>query len=296
MNLHKDGEIEKEVGAASPNAERALERLPDEARSGGAWFMPRRMIAGAPPRGAGPRLKPNASGSRSSSSIGPRLQARSVLRRGLHAGDRMRRREILIGALSALSVAAIRPAFAEPARRARMGWLSGGPARGPGAPVEILKDALQSLGWRIGETLDLEERHASGDPASLPRLAAELVAKRPEVIGATGGTEAKALQDATRDIPIVFMQVATDPVAAGLVDSITRPGGNVTGFLQSPELLWGKRLDLVKELLGHPPRRLAFVGSTGHTSFGAQWRNAYDEAGRIGAEIKRADVSTAADL
>jgi ABC-type uncharacterized transport system substrate-binding protein len=162
--------------------------------------------------------------------------------------------------------------------------------------VEILKDALQSLGWRIGETLDLEERHASGDTASLPRLAAELVAKRPEVIGATGGTEAKALQDATRDIPIVFMQVATDPVAAGLVDSITRPGGNVTGFLQSPELLWGKRLDLVKELLGHPPRRLAFVGNPGNTSFGAQWRNAYDEAGRIGAEIKRADVSTAADL
>jgi putative ABC transport system substrate-binding protein len=177
-----------------------------------------------------------------------------------------------------------------------MGWLSGGPPRGPGAPVELLKDALRSLGWRIGETLEIEERHASGDTASLPRLAAELVAKRPDVIGATGGTEARALQDATRDIPIVFMQVATDPVAAGLVGSITRPGGNLTGFLQSPELLWGKRLDFLKELMGHPPRRLTFIGNPGNTSFGAQWRNAEDEAARIGAEIRRADVRTAGDL
>ncbi|MFL5112640.1 MAG: ABC transporter substrate binding protein, partial [Microvirga sp.] len=61
------------------------------------------------------------------------------------------------------------------------------------------------------------------------------------------------MQDATRDIPIVFMQMAWDPVVAGLVQSITRPGGNLTGFLQSPELLWGKRLDLLREVMGHPP-------------------------------------------
>src|SRR4051812_14680669 len=177
-----------------------------------------------------------------------------------------------------------------------MGWLSGGPARGPGAPVEILKQSLQSLGWRIGETLEIEERHAGGDTASLPRLAAELVAKRPDVIGATGGTEAKALQNATRDIPIVFMQVATDPVAAGLVESITRPGGDVTGFLQSPALLWGKRLDFLTEVLGHAPRRLVFFGNPGNTSFEAQWGNAEDEARRIAAAIRRADVRTAGDL
>jgi putative ABC transport system substrate-binding protein len=105
--------------------------------------------------------------------------------------------------------------------------------------LSILKNSLHDLGWRIDETLEIDERHAAGDTASLPRLAAELVAKRPAVIGATGGTEAKALQDATRDIPVVFMQMAWDPVAAGLVQSIARPGGNLTGFLQSPELLWG---------------------------------------------------------
>jgi putative tryptophan/tyrosine transport system substrate-binding protein len=92
------------------------------------------------------------------------------------------------------------------------------------------------------------------------------------------------------------MQMAWDPVAAGLVQSITRPGGNLTGFLQSPELLWGKRLDLLREVMGHPPRRLGFIGNPGNTSFAAQWRNAEAEAARIGAEIKRADVGAAGEL
>ena len=161
----------------------------------------------------------------------------------------MKRRAFIAAALGAADLAA-GPAGAQAVRRARMGWLSGGPGNRAGmeSPLGTLKESLQVLGWRIGETLELDERHAAGDAASLPRLAAELVAKRPDVIGATGGTEAKALQDATRDIPIVFMQMAWDPVAAGLVQSITRPGGNLTGFLQSPELLWGKRLDLLREV------------------------------------------------
>src|SRR5215207_2470457 len=75
-----------------------------------------------------------------------------------------------------------------------------------------------------------------------------------------------------------------------------RPGGNLTGFLQSPELLWGKRLDLLREVMGHPPRRLGFVGNPGNTSFAAQWRNAQEETARIGAEIKRADVGAAGEI
>ena len=209
----------------------------------------------------------------------------------------MKRRAFIAAALGAADLAA-GPAGAQAVRRARMGWLSGGPGNRAGmeSPLGTLKESLQVLGWRIGETLELDERHAAGDAASLPRLAAELVAKRPDVIGATGGTEAKALQDATRDIPIVFMQMAWDPVAAGLVQSITRPGGNLTGFLQSPDLLWGKRLDLLREVMGHPPRRLGFIGNPGNTSFAAQWRNAQEEAARIGAEIKRADVGATGEL
>ena len=177
-----------------------------------------------------------------------------------------------------------------------MGWLSGGPRARPRSPLLVLKDELQGLGWKLGETLHIEERHANGDTASLSRLAAELVTQRPDVIGATGVTEAKALQGATRDIPIVFMQVAGDPVAAGLVQSITRPGGNLTGFLQSPEMLWGKRLDLLKEVLGRPPRRLAFLGNPGNTSFSAHWSNASAEAARIRADIRRVEIGVPAQL
>jgi putative ABC transport system substrate-binding protein len=210
----------------------------------------------------------------------------------------MRRREVMAASLGALCAFRTGSAQGQSARRAKMGWLSGGPANRAGmeSPLQILKDALRSLGWNVGEALEIEERHASGDTASLPRFAAELVASRPDVIGATGGTEAKALQDATRTIPIVFMQMAWDPVAAGLVQSIARPGGNLTGFLQSPALLWGKRLDLLSELLGQPPRRLVFMGNPGNTSFGAQWRNAKEEAAKIGADIVRADVSAPGDL
>ncbi|MFL5112641.1 MAG: hypothetical protein ACJ8DL_18345 [Microvirga sp.] len=103
----------------------------------------------------------------------------------------MRRRAFIAAALGAANLVAGR-AGAQAVRRARMGWLSGGPGNRAGmeSPLGTLKESLHALGWRIGETLELDERHAGGDTASLPRLAAELVAKRPDVIGATGGTEA----------------------------------------------------------------------------------------------------------
>ena len=207
----------------------------------------------------------------------------------------MRRRDVLAGVLAAAASSAM-PGHAQPARRARMGWLSGGPAGLEGNPFEVLKQSLHELGWRIGETLELEERHAGGDFAGIPRLAAELVALRPDVIGATGTTEARALQNATRDIPIVFMQAAVDPIGAGLVQSLSRPGGNVTGFVQSPQLLWGKRLDLLTELLGRPPRRLGFLGNPGNVTFDSSWRDAQDAAARIGADIRRGDVRAPEDL
>jgi putative tryptophan/tyrosine transport system substrate-binding protein len=83
------------------------------------------------------------------------------------------------------------------------------------------------LGWKPAETLEIEERE-EGDASNLPRLAADIVALRPDVIACTGGTEAKALQGATREIPVVFMQVPVDPVSAGLVESISRPAASTS--------------------------------------------------------------------
>ncbi len=210
----------------------------------------------------------------------------------------MKRRELLIGvgACSAFVFSGERLG-AQALRKARMGWLSGGLSGLEGNPLEAaLKPSLEELGWKLGDTLEISERHAGGDFAGIPRLAAELVALRPDVIGATGTTEAKALQNATRQIPVVFMQVAADPVAAGLVESINRPGGNITGFMQSPQPLWGKRLDLLTELLGGPPRRIGFLSNPENVTFPSSWLDARQSAEKLGAWIERGDITAPAHL
>jgi putative tryptophan/tyrosine transport system substrate-binding protein len=206
------------------------------------------------------------------------------------------RRRAFIACAGGFATAFSGAAWAQRAQAARVGWLSGALPGSPENPLVTLKETLEALGWRLGDTLAFEERHANGDVSALPRLAAELVGLRPDVIGATGTTEAQALQQATRDIPIVFMQVAVDPVRLGLVQSIARPGGNVTGFLQTPELLWGKRIDLVAELLGRRPLRLAWLCNPKNTSFAPSWADIQNEAARLGAEVARAEVDSAADL
>jgi putative ABC transport system substrate-binding protein len=109
----------------------------------------------------------------------------------------------------------------------------------------------------MGESLIIDERWANGDASIMPRLARELSAERPDILVSTGTTETRAHHELTKTIPIVFMQLAVDPVAVGLVQRISRPGGNVTGFMQWPQLLWGKRLELLTELQRRPRRPAA---------------------------------------
>src|SRR5690242_15322202 len=162
--------------------------------------------------------------------------------------------------------------------------------------VGVLRDSLRELGWRPGENIIIEERWASGDATVMPRLARELVAERPDILVATGTTETRALHELTNTIPIVFMQLAVDPVSVGFVQRISRPGGNITGFMQWPQSLWGKRIELLTELLGRPPRRLAWVGNPGNAASAGNWADAREAARRIGAEIVRIDVGSARDL
>lgn len=206
----------------------------------------------------------------------------------------MRRREFvaLLGGGTVLG-----PATLAAQSRARLGYLSGGRKGDNEAnTVSILKDSLQALGWRPGQTLEIDERWAGGDFAILPGLAAELLARRPDVLVSTGTTETRALQAHTRTIPIVFMQLAVDPVAAGFVKQIARPGGNVTGFMQAPHFLWSKRLEVLAEILGRPPRRLAWIGNPGNTGSEANWIDARNAAGAVGSEVIRVNVSTAPDI
>ena len=173
----------------------------------------------------------------------------------------MRRRDVLTSVVGVYCFAVINPSESQPVSRKRLGYLSGG-KRGVGTKytIEILKSSLGDFGWREGRTIDIDERWADGDASRLPGLARELVQLRPDVIAATGASESRALQAATQDIPIVFLQVA-DPISSGLIASISRPGGNITGLMQGPQILWSKRLSLLTEMLGRQPRHLAWLGN-----------------------------------
>ena len=103
------------------------------------------------------------------------------------------------------------------------------------------------MGWTIGRNVRIEPRRATANAAELRRHAQELVALAPDVILATGDLTVPPLQQATNTIPIVF-PLAGDPVGAGFVDSLARPGGNATGFMLFEYTMGGKWLELLKEI------------------------------------------------
>ena len=108
--------------------------------------------------------------------------------------------------------------------------------------------ALQQLGWSDGRNVRIDYRWAAGDAGHFQRYAEELLALAPDVIFAASTPSVRALQQATRTVPIVFAIVA-DPVGAGFVDSLARPGGNVTGFTPGEYGMSGKWLELLKEVV-----------------------------------------------
>jgi putative ABC transport system substrate-binding protein len=107
--------------------------------------------------------------------------------------------------------------------------------------------ALAQLGWVVGQNLQIEHRWAAGDAERIRTYAAELIALTPDVMLATGAAGVAPLLQATRTVPIVFVLVP-DPVGAGFVDSLARPGGNATGFVQFEYGISGKWLELLKEI------------------------------------------------
>jgi len=115
------------------------------------------------------------------------------------------------------------------------------------ARVAALKRGLQELGWIEGRNLRTESRWAAGEAVRMKPLAEELVSLAPEVIVSSGGPTLAALQQSTRTTPLVFASIL-DPVAAGFVDSLSRPGGNITGFSNFEFTMGGKWLGTLKEI------------------------------------------------
>jgi ABC-type uncharacterized transport system substrate-binding protein len=158
----------------------------------------------------------------------------------------IRRREFRFALSGAAAVWPLAARAQQSGKRYTIGYLSAGSANFP--LIAVFSDALRELGWVEGKNLVFEYRYAENRPERLPELAAELVGLKVDVI-ATGGTLApQVAKRVTTTIPIV-MAAAGDPLGSGLIDSLARPGGNVTGMsLMAPDL-GGKRLELLKELL-----------------------------------------------
>ena len=156
----------------------------------------------------------------------------------------MRRREVLLLAGGAMAMA--RPLRAQQKAMPMIGFLSAG---SPGPLVAAFHRGLSETGWVEGKNVAVEYRWAEGHYDRLPALAADLVSRNVEVIVATGGNvSALAAKSVTSTIPIVF-SVGDDPIASGLVASLARPSGNITGISIMLTELMPKRLELISELV-----------------------------------------------
>jgi len=173
----------------------------------------------------------------------------------------MNRRAFLTRMTGSLLAAPLAAEAQEAAKIARIGWLGDNPAGGPHLREAFLQ-GLRDLGYVEGPNVVIEYRYADGKLERLPTLAADLVALKVDVILASGATRpALAAKQATRTLPIVFA-AAADPVTSGLVTSLARPGGNVTGLsILAPELV-GKRLEQLKQAVPGV-RRIAVLWQPG---------------------------------
>lgn len=144
------------------------------------------------------------------------------------------------------------PAEAQPAKKVfRLGYLAANDPTFDAARDDAIRAALHALGYVKGQNIVVEYRYAAGKVDRLPVLAAELASLKVDVILAAGGTNiVRAAMSATKTIPIVMMGSGVDPVEAGLVESLARPGGNVTGITNLVASLAGKRLELLRDAVG----------------------------------------------
>jgi ABC-type uncharacterized transport system substrate-binding protein len=156
----------------------------------------------------------------------------------------------LLWLLTVIFLASIHLAEAQqPAKVPRIGYVSGtGDPSSPGPYVEALRQGLRDLGYIEGKNIVIEYRGAEGKPDRIPSLVAELVQLKIDVLVVQGLLTIRAAKQATKTIPIVML-TTVDPVAAGIVDSLARPGGNITGLTRLTRELSGKRLELLKEVI-----------------------------------------------
>jgi putative ABC transport system substrate-binding protein len=162
------------------------------------------------------------------------------------------------------------------------------------ANLVAFKEALQQLGWTDRQNVEIEIRWAGGLATEIRTHAEELVALAPDVILATGTAAMGPFLQATRTIPIVFVNVA-DPVGAGFVESLSRPGGNATGFIQFEYSLSGKWIELLKQIAPNVTRAAVLRDPTVTSGIG-QFAVIQSVAHSVGVEVSAINLRDAREI
>jgi len=209
---------------------------------------------------------------------------------------RLKRRDFisLLGAAAAVWPLAARAQQADRLRRVGVLMnLGSDDAEGQARNAAFLQ-GLQELGWTVGRNVRMEYRWGAGDAELFRRHASELVALAPDVILASGGAVVPSLLQATRTIPIVFTGTP-DPVGAGFVESLARPGGNATGFTIFEYGISGKWLELLKEIAPHVTRAAVIRDPAIAAGLGL-WGAIQSVAPSLGVELRPLGVRDAGEI
>jgi putative ABC transport system substrate-binding protein len=206
----------------------------------------------------------------------------------------MRRREFIAGGIAAALPLAARAQQGERVRR--VGVIMAAATDNPDQQASLVafRQVFQQLGWTDGRNARIDVRWAGGEAREIRRHADDLVALAPDIIVATGTAAMGPLLQATRTIPIVFVQVA-DPVGAGFIDTLAQPGGNATGFLQFEYTLSGKWLELLKEIAPGVKRVAVLRDAAIATGIG-QFAVIQSVASSIGLEVSAINVRDAGEI
>ncbi|HET8669577.1 MAG TPA: ABC transporter substrate-binding protein [Candidatus Saccharimonadales bacterium] len=168
-------------------------------------------------------------------------------------------------------------------KMSKIGWLSAVPESTSSRGQNQIIGFLQSLGYVKGKNIEYEFRNADNRLDRLATLADELVKSKVDVLITPGTASALALRNATRTIPIIFTDV-TDPVGAGLVESLAKPGGNVTGFTNVESVLTGKRLELLNEAIPELSR-VGVLWDPQNRAAQQEWKASQEPARQLGLQL-----------
>ena len=207
----------------------------------------------------------------------------------------MRRREF-IKIIAGSGVMWLLAAHAQQERVRRIAVLLNRAAGDPEAADSIgaFVQGMGELGWRIGGNLRIEYRYSAGNPELFRKYASELVALAPDAILAASTLSVTALQQSSRSIPTVFTSVS-DPVGAGIVDSLARPGGNATGFMLAEYSVSGKWLELLKQVVPEL-KRVAVLRHSANPAGIAQFGAIQAVSASLGVAVSPIDVQDASEI